>query len=101
MGPHYARVAAAATHYFAEPGCFYEHLPEALLKGDLKSRMEAYGVAIDKGVFCPNDVLVRENMNKRPGGDEYRVGSGSTLESAAPPAPTQRPPEPEPDEDED
>jgi HK97 family phage portal protein len=100
MGPHYERVASAATHYFAEPGCFFEFLPDALLKGDLKSRLEAYGMAIDKGIMNPNEARARENLNKREGGDEYRLGSGSTLESAPPePGPAQRTPEPPEDEE--
>lgn len=80
MMVHYERVAAAATHQFARPGHFYEFLPDALLKGDIKSRYEAYGIGIDKGFLNPNTVMRRENMNGRPGGDEYRMGSGSTLE---------------------
>lgn len=96
MGPHYARVAAAATQHFAEEGHFFEFLPEALLKGDIKGRFEAYGIAIDKGVYSPNEVRSMENRNKRPGGDEYRVGSGSTIEGAAQSAPRTRPAEPAP-----
>lgn len=96
MGPHYARVAASATHHFAEPGHFFEFLPEALLKGDIKTRFEAYGIAIDKGVYSPNEVRSMENRNARKGGDEYRVGSGSTVEGAAPPAPRTPPPRREP-----
>lgn len=105
MGPHYARVAAAATQHFAEDGHFFEFLPEALLKGDIKTRFEAYGIAIDKGIYNPNEVRSMENRNKREGGDEYRLGSGSTVEGAAPPArtpPTRREPlapESEPEED--
>ena len=91
---HYERVAAAATHQFAEEGHFYEFLPDALLKGDIKTRYEAYGIAIDKGFMNPNTVRRRENMNGREGGDEYRVGSGSTLEGQQPSSPVDhRPPE--------
>lgn len=103
MMTHYERVAAAATHYFAEPGHFYEFMPDALLKGDIKSRYEAYGTAIDKGILNPNEVRRRENENDRPGGDEYRVGSGSTIEGQEPakPAPPadHRPPAPTPSEE--
>ena len=84
MGPHYERFAAAATHYFAEPGHYFEFLPEALLKGDIKSRFEAYGVAIDKGILSPNEVRSRENIPERDGGDAYRMGSGSMVEGGAP-----------------
>ena len=77
---HFERIAAAATHQFAEPGHFYEFLTDALLKGDIKTRYEAYAIAVDKGVLNPNEVRRRENLNDRDGGDEYRVGSGSTVE---------------------
>jgi HK97 family phage portal protein len=91
---HYERVAAAATHQFAEEGHFYEFLPDALLKGDLASRYQAYGLAVDKGFLNPNEVRRMENRNGREGGDQYRVGSGSTLEGQQPPAPVDhRPPE--------
>lgn len=80
MMPHYERAANAATFYFAEPGHYFEFLPDALLKGDIKSRFEAYSIAIDKGVYSPNEVREMENRNKRPGGDDYRIGSGSMLE---------------------
>jgi len=94
MMGHFERVAAAATHQFAEPGHFFEFLPDALLKGDIKSRYEAYGVAIDKGILNPNEVRRMENRNDREGGDEYRVGSGSAIEGQAPTAPVDhRPPE--------
>ncbi|RZT56412.1 HK97 family phage portal protein [Sphingomonas sp. BK036] len=92
MMGHFERVAAAATHQFAEPGHFFEFLPDALLKGDIKSRYEAYGVAIDKGILNPNEVRRMENRNDREGGDEYRLGSGSTVEGEAKPADRKLPP---------
>src|SRR5690606_38541513 len=42
LGPHFTRVDAATTRQFAEEGHYFEHLTDALVKGDLKSRMEAY-----------------------------------------------------------
>lgn len=104
MQAHFERAAAHMTHQFADEGHYYEFLPEAILKGDIKSRYEAYAIAVDKGVLSPNEIRRKENMNDRDGGDEYRVGSGSQIEGTQPPAP-QRPdrapePEPEPSEDE-
>lgn len=99
---HFGRIAAAATHQFAEPGHFYEFLPEALLQGDIKSRYEAYGVAVDKGWLNPNEIRRKENMNDREGGDEYRVGSGSTIEGQKPSEPVDhRTPAPPPQPDEE
>jgi HK97 family phage portal protein len=99
---HFARIAAAATHQFAEPGHFYEFLTDELLKGDIKTRYEAYAIAVDKGILNPNEIRRRENENDRPGGDEYRVGSGSTIEGEKPSAPIDhRPPvPPKPEENE-
>ncbi|MGS8281617.1 phage portal protein [Pseudomonas sp. PARCl1] len=43
----------------------------ALLRGDLKSRLEAYGIGINWGMWSPNDCLAKEDENPRPGGDVY------------------------------
>lgn len=102
MMPHFERVASAATHQFAEKGYFFAFNPDAYLMGDIISRYTAYGIAIDKGIFNPNEVRAKENENKRPGGEEYRVGSGSTIEGAPPPKPTDnRAPAPAPQEEEE
>jgi len=50
---------------------FAEFLMDALLRGDLKSRYEAYSVAIDHGWMSPNDARRNENMNPIPDGDLY------------------------------
>ncbi|WP_168770691.1 phage portal protein [Sphingomonas olei] len=96
---HFGRAQAHMTHQFAAPGHFFEANPDALLKGDIKSRYEAYSIAIDKGVLNPDEVRDLENRNKRPGGDKYRVGSGSTIEGQAPAAPAPAAPAPEPSEE--
>lgn len=98
MMGHFERVAAAATHQFAEPGHFYEFLVDALLKGDIQSRYAAYAIAVDKGILNPNEVRRRENLNDREGGDDYRVGSGATVEGQDPATPPvdHRPPAPKP-----
>lgn len=51
---------------------FFEFLPEALLKGDVKSRFAAYQSAINTGWMSPNEVRVRENLNPADGLDEFR-----------------------------
>jgi len=102
MMAHYERVAGAATHFFAEPGHFFEFMPDALLKGDLKSRYEAYKMGIEAGILSPNEARRKDNMNDREGGDEYRVGSGSQIEGQQPaPAPDAPPAPPAPPEEED
>lgn len=50
---------------------FVEHLLDGLLRGDIKTRYEAYAKAIQWGWMSPNDVRRLENMNPIPGGDVY------------------------------
>jgi HK97 family phage portal protein len=53
------------------PGVYAKFNRNALVKGDLKSRWEAYVKAMQWGVFSPNKVLELEDENPRPGGDVY------------------------------
>ena len=46
-----------------------------LLRGDIKSRYDAYGVGRDKGWLSANDIRAMEDMNPVAGGDEYLVQS--------------------------
>ena len=46
-----------------------------LLRGDIKSRYDAYGVGRDKGWLSANDIREMEDMNPVAGGDEYLVQS--------------------------
>lgn len=65
---------------------FVEFATEALLRGDLKGRYDAYAIAVDKGWLSPNDVRRLENINPRPGGDAYAQIGGpavTTSRSAA------------------
>lgn len=52
---------------------FVEFLPDALLKGRLLDRYNAYQIARNVGLMNPNEMRRKENMNRRadPGGDEY------------------------------
>lgn len=52
---------------------FVEFLPDALLKGRLLDRYNAYQIARNIGLMNPNEMRRKENMNRRtdPGGDEY------------------------------
>lgn len=56
----------------SEQGEYYtEHLVDAFLRGDLKSRYEAYQIAIGSTFMSPNDAREKENEPPRPGGDQY------------------------------
>ncbi len=50
---------------------FVEFLVDGLLRGDIKTRYEAYAKAITNGILSPNEVRSLENLNPRDGGDEY------------------------------
>lgn len=50
---------------------FIEHLVEGLMRGDLKSRYDAYAVGRNGGWLSSNDIREKENMNPIEGGDEY------------------------------
>jgi HK97 family phage portal protein len=52
---------------------FIEYVVDGLLRGDTKTRWEAYKMAIQNGVYSPNDVLELENMNPYSGGDKHFI----------------------------
>lgn len=52
---------------------FAEHLITALLRGDVKSRYEAYSQGRQNGWLSANDIREMENMNPVEGGDVYLV----------------------------
>lgn len=47
---------------------FAEHLVDGLLRGDIKSRYEAYAVGRQNGWLCADDIREMENMNPLPDG---------------------------------
>lgn len=50
---------------------FAEFLVDSLLRGDLKSRYDAYAVGINAGILSPNEARAFENLNSREGGDRF------------------------------
>ena len=52
-------------------GIFIEHKVEGLLRGDIKSRYEAYAIARQNTWMNANEIRRLENMNPREGGDIY------------------------------
>lgn len=60
---------------------FVEFATEALLRGDLKARYDAYAIARDKGWYSVNDIRRKENENPIPGGDVY-AGVGAPMATA-------------------
>ncbi len=52
---------------------FAEFVVDGLLRGDSESRFRAYSIAVQNGIFSPNDVLELENRNPYPGGDKHFI----------------------------
>ncbi len=65
---------------------FFEFLPDALLRGDLKSRYEAYAVGRNWGWLSVNDIKDFENQNHVKNGDIY-LQPLNMVEAGTPPPP--------------
>lgn len=90
LGPHYARVSQAVTRAFARDGHYFEHLTDALVKGDLKSRMEAYWLQRQAGMVNANELRRRENQPDIEGaaGTDYWMPANMLVAGAPPPTTT-------------
>lgn len=63
---------AVARDLILNPARFFAaHNFAALLRGDLKTRYEAYAIGRQWGWLSRNDIRALENMNSIPGGDDY------------------------------
>lgn len=51
---------------------FVEFLIDGMLRGDMKSRSEAYKIGKEGGWLSTNEIRAMENMNPVSGGDEYK-----------------------------
>jgi HK97 family phage portal protein len=75
LGPLAARVESALSRcLLTEAGrrsLYVEHDLNMLLRGDVKTRFEAYRVGREIGALSANDVRRRENEPPIPGGDGY------------------------------
>lgn len=56
-----------------QDGVFIEFNLDGQLRGDIETRFKAYAMGRQWGIFSPNDIRAKENMNPRedPGGDAY------------------------------
>jgi HK97 family phage portal protein len=66
-----------AKLFGVQRGRFVEFDLNALLRGDLISRMAAYASAITNAVMAPNEARRRENLPDAPGGDRLFINSAS------------------------
>lgn len=71
-----------------EQGYYFRHSADGLLRGDLKTRMEANSAAIMSGQMTPNEGRALEDRPPMPGGDRLLVGVNQTpLETLGEPNP--------------
>jgi len=88
LGPHYERVASAANLAFAAEDGHFEFLEDALVKGDIKSRWEAYTAARNAGVLNADEIRERENLNRiggAAGTERWRPANMAISGEPAPP----------------
>jgi HK97 family phage portal protein len=110
MRPHYVRWEQSLNKKLLLPrerGRFFaQHVIEGLLRGDIKTRYEAYAVGRTNGWLSANDIRELEDMNPiEAGGDLYLVplnmipaDQAAEPREPAPPPPAADP-EPEPESD--
>lgn len=63
---------------------FAEFLLDALLRGDMASRYQAYSIGRQNGWLSANDIRGFENLNPVPGGDVYLIPLNMVPADAAP-----------------
>ncbi len=77
LGPLAARIEAAMARCLLTPDArrtlYIEHDLSSRLRGDVKSRFEAYRIGREIAAMSPNDVRRRENEPPIKGGDEYHM----------------------------
>lgn len=59
-------------------GRYVEHNLDGLLRGDLLSRMQAHGQAVQNAIRSPNEIRALENLPPKPNGDDLMI-QGATV----------------------
>ena len=63
---------------FGQSGVFVEHNLDGLMRGDLLSRMQAHGQAVQNAIRTPNEVRALENLPPLENGDDLMI-QGATV----------------------
>lgn len=71
--PYLERIEAGFTRLMGEPSAFVKFNIDGLLRGDQKTRYEAYNAGIDGGYLVFNDIRRLEDLPPLPDGDRQRV----------------------------
>ena len=95
LRPHLVRIEQEINAKFFPGGDYFvEHAIEGLLRGDIKTRYEAYAIGRNWGWYSVNDIRALENLSPIVGGNQYlqplnmsglgQQTSGSTTAPATP-----------------
>lgn len=75
LRPWMVRIEQAASQQLlpeaVQESYYFEHMTDALLRGDIESRYNAYAVGRQNGWLSANEIRKKENMNPIPDGDQY------------------------------
>jgi HK97 family phage portal protein len=63
---------------FGQTNRYVEHNLDGLMRGDLLSRMQAHGQAVQNAIRTPNEVRALENLPPLPSGDDLLI-QGATV----------------------
>ncbi|GAJ91029.1 phage portal protein [Rhizobium rhizogenes] len=73
--------------FFGRSGSRYiEHNLDGLLRGDFKTRMEGYGIAIQNGIRKPDEIRAMENLQAEGGAADKLYIQGATVPLGTSPA---------------
>ena len=61
-----------------EAGYYVKFNVDAILRADIKTRYEAYGIAIDRGFMTPNEARAKEEWPPMEGGDQL-IANGNAI----------------------
>ena len=71
LTPWLTRISGHINKQILPDGFYCKFIPAALLQADLKSRYEAYQIAIGSRFLCPNEVRAMEEKEPYQGGDKF------------------------------
>ena len=86
MMPHFVNFEQECSiQLIDEPGLFVEFLIDGYLRGDAKTRNEAYATRWQHGTLSANEWRIKENDNPVDGGDDFYVPVNYRPVDGAPP----------------
>jgi phage portal protein BeeE len=65
-----------------KPEYFAKFAMGGLLRGDMRSRFEAYQIGVNTEILNPNEVRNWEDLNPYVGGDDYRTRTSTVKQPA-------------------